>query len=107
MAEVLAPRGINAGLALNMIWLLLGVLLVWCLIAVCAKRLRDIGRSPWLAIAAVVPLAALALINDAIFLVSRSFTLSSWLNWALLIASGGAALWVLAECFWRPSQSAT
>jgi uncharacterized membrane protein YhaH (DUF805 family) len=104
MAEVLAPRGVNAGFALNLIWLALGVVLVWCLMALTAKRLRDIGRSPWWAVAGVVPLGVLALLNDAIFLVSRSFVLPAVLNWALLIGAGGIALWVLSESLLRPSR---
>ena len=104
LAEVLAPRGINAGLALNMIWLALGLLLVCALLVLGANRLRDRGRSPWWALAAVLPLAILALINDAIFLVSKSFVLPPAVNWALLLASGAVALWLLAECLICPSQ---
>lgn len=98
LAEMLAPRGINAGFALNLIWLALGALLVGALIVLSALRLRQRSRSAWWAVAAVVPLAVLALINDAIFLVSRSFVLPSLLNWALLLAAGAVALWVLVQC---------
>lgn len=97
MAEVLAPRGINAGFALNAIWSLLGLISVWSLSALGAKRLRDIGRSPWWAPAAVVPLAVIALINDAIFLVSRAFALPQPVQWVILAVAGGIGLWVLAE----------
>ncbi len=97
MAEILAPQGINAGFALNAIWLALGLLLVWSLIALGAKRLRDRNRSPWWIVVVVVPLAALALLNDAIFLVSRSFTLPKWVQWVVLIDSGLIGVWVLLE----------
>lgn len=103
MAEVLAPRGINAGFALNGIWSALGLMVVWALMALLAKRLRAVGRSPWWAPAAVLPLAILALTNDAIFLVSRSFALPGWLNWLLLVAGIAIALGVLATCLWRDS----
>lgn len=102
MATVLAPRGINAGFALNLLWLVLGAVLVWSLSALSAKRLRDLGRWPWWGAVAVVALAALALVNDAIFLVSRSFTLPSAVQWPLLTLAGGIALWVLAEGLLRP-----
>lgn len=102
MAEVLAPRGINAGFALNVIWLALGIALTWCLIALAAKRLRDRGRSPWWAVAAVLPPGVLALVNDAIFLVSKSFVLPAAFNRALLIGAGAVALWVLVECLLAP-----
>lgn len=98
LAEMLAPRGINAGFALNMIWLALGALFVGALIVLGALRLRHRNRSAWWAVAAVVPLAVLALINDAIFLVSRSFVLPSLLNWVLLLAASAMALLVLVEC---------
>jgi uncharacterized membrane protein YhaH (DUF805 family) len=98
IAELLAPRGINAGLVLNVIWLALGAMLVLALIVLGANRLRQRNRSPWWAVAAVVPLAVLALVNDAIFLVSKSFVLPTALNLVLLVAAGAVALWVLAEC---------
>lgn len=104
LAAVLAPRGINAGFALNLIWSGLGILLVWCLIALGAKRLRDRGRSPWWAAAAVLPLAALALLNDAIFLVSRSLVLPLPLQWVVMAIAGGVGVWVLVEGFFGASR---
>ena len=98
MAETLAPRGINAGFALNAIWSLLTILLVWSLLALGAKRLRDRGHSPWWAAAAVLPLEALALLNDSIFLVSRVIALPRPLEWAILLLAGGIGAWVLFEC---------
>ncbi len=107
MAEVLAPHGINAGFALNAIWLTLGMLLVWALIALGAKRLRDRNRSPWWIVVVVLPLAALVLANDAIFLVSRSFSVPKWLQWVLLADSGLIGLWVLLEGLLGPSRQPT
>ena len=104
LAEVLAPRGINAGFALNAIWSLLTILLVWSLLALGAKRLRDRGHSPWWAAAAVLPLQALALLNDAIFLVSRAITLPRPVEWAVLLIAGGIGIWVLWECLLRPAS---
>ena len=98
MAEWLAPQGINAGLVLNFIWCVLGLLLMWSLIALGAKRLRDRGRPVWWIVVVVVPLAALAVINDAIFLVSRTFTLPRYVQLGALLASGLIGVWVLAEC---------
>jgi uncharacterized membrane protein YhaH (DUF805 family) len=98
MAEVLAPRGINAGFALNAIWLSAGLLMAWSLTAVTARRLRAVGHTPWWAPAAVLPLSALALVNDAIFLVSRSLVLPVWLNGLLLVACAALTAAVLATC---------
>ena len=98
LAQVLAPRGINAGFALHGIWLALGALGVWSAIALMAKRLHDRGRSGVWAAAGVLPLAALALVNDAIFLVSRSFILPATVQYAVLGVAGGVMLWVLWEC---------
>ena len=98
MAGWLAPRGINAAFALNAIWLLLGLAFCWAAAALIAKRLRTRGRSPWLAAAAVVPAALLALVNDAIFLVSRTFTLPPSLNKALVVLAAGVAIAVVVDC---------
>ena len=98
LAGMLAPRGINAGFALNAIWSVLTILLVWSLLALGAKRLRDRGHSPWWAAAAVLPLEALALLNDAIFLVSRVIALPRPLEWAILLVAGGIGALVLFEC---------
>src|SRR5262249_46854910 len=106
MAEKLAPRGINAAFVVNAIWSMLGLLLVWSLIALGAKRLRDRGRSPWWSVAAVLPLAMLALLNDAIFLVSKSFAMPSTLNWAVLLVAGGIGLWLLWEGLFLPARNA-
>ena len=97
MAGVLAPRGINAGLVLNVIWLVLGLLAVWALIALFAKRLRDRGRSGWWAAAAILPLAALAVLNDALFLVSRAFALPPLVYNGVLILAAAIGVWVMIE----------
>ena len=104
LAGVLAPRGLNAGFALNAIWSALGLLLVWSASALAAKRLRDRGRSPWWAPAAVLPLAALALLNDAIFLLSRSIVLPAPLQGLVLTIAGGIGIWVLYEGTGRTSS---
>lgn len=104
LASLLAPQGINAGLALNVIWSGLGILLVWCLIALGAKRLRDRGRSVWWVVVVVLPLAALALLNDAIFLVSRTLTLPKLVQLGIMGASGLIGLWLLAEGLVGPSE---
>lgn len=102
MAEILAPRGINAAFALNAIWLLLGAAFCWIIAAMFAKRLRTRGRSPWWAAAVVVPPAILALLNDAIFLVSRTFMLPPAVNKALIVLAAVAVIGILAECL-RPT----
>ena len=103
VAEVLAPHGINAGLALNAFWSVVGPMLVWSLIALGAKRLRDRGRSPWWVVVVVLPLAALTFANDAIFLVSRYFVVQREVQLAVLIELVLIGLWVLAECLVGPS----
>jgi hypothetical protein len=105
MASILAPRGINAGFALNLIWFAAGVLFVAALMMLIASRLTAVGRPRWIAAIAVLPLAALALVNDAIFLVSRSFVLPPALNWTLVVAAAMTAIWVLAQCLIEPQKS--
>lgn len=104
MAEWLAPLGINAGFALNAIWSVLGLLFMWCSIALGAKRLRDRGRSPWWIVVVVVPLAALAVLNDQIFLVSRHFTLAREVQIAGAIASALIGLWIIFEGLLLPGR---
>lgn len=104
LAQVLSPRGINAGFALNTIWSILGLGLVWSSIALTAKRLRARGRWPWWGAAAIIPLAALALRNDAIFLVSRSVVVPVALQIAIAVIAGAIGLWVLIESL-RPAAT--
>lgn len=106
MAEVLAPRGINAGFALNLIWLSAGVAFVAALMWLIAARLRDADVSLGWAPAAVLPLAALTILNDAIFLVSRTFVLPPLVNRGLILAAAAVAAWVLFQCLVRPSRKA-
>ncbi len=104
MAEVLAPRGINAGFALNLVWLAAGIAYAAAMMWLIAARLRDAGRSPSWAPAAVLPLSALALLNDAIFLVSRSVVLPPLVNRGLILAAAALAAWVLLLCLTRPTR---
>ena len=106
MAELLAPHGINAGFALNAIWLTMGAVFVWSAIALGAKRLRDRSRSPWWIVVVVVPLAALALLNDAVFLLSKRLFVPPQVQVALLIDSCLIGLWVLFECLFLPTRIA-
>ena len=104
MAQVLAPRGINAGLALNVIWSLVWLLAVWPALALTTKRLRACKLPVWWAAAAILPPVALAQINDAIFLVSRTLTLPTALQYTILAASGAVALWVLYQTVLRNAE---
>lgn len=98
MAEVLAPRGINAAFALNTMWLAAGALCLWALIALTAKRLRDRGHWPWWGALAALPLAAVAIINDTVFLASRVVKMPAPVEYAIVAASGIVAVCVLVEC---------
>lgn len=99
MAEVLAPKGINAAFALNTIWIVAGVLLLWSLIALTAKRLRHRGQWPWWGALGFPPLAAELLLNDWVFLASRYVKVPAPLQYAIVASAGIVALCVLVECF--------
>jgi uncharacterized membrane protein YhaH (DUF805 family) len=97
MAALLAPRGINAALVLNAIQAVLGGIAVWAALALAAKRLHDRGRSGWWGAAAILPLVALAILNDALFLVTRTIVLPAALQLVILVACGALGVWVLVE----------
>jgi uncharacterized membrane protein YhaH (DUF805 family) len=98
MAEVLAPQGINAAFALNAIWVASGLIAIWAIIALTAKRLRDREHWPWWGALALVPLVGEALINDAVFLISRLVTVPRPLQYAIISACGIIAVCVVVEC---------
>jgi uncharacterized membrane protein YhaH (DUF805 family) len=105
IAAITAPRGWNAAFVLNALWSATGIIAVWSVLALMTKRLRAIGRSPWLAVGAVVPLVVIALINDAIFLVSRTLALPGVVEFPVLIAAAVVLAWVLVETMFLPSRS--
>ena len=104
MATALAPRGINAAVVLNAIQALIGFIAVWAALALMAKRLHDRGRSGWWGAAALLPLVALALLNDALFLASRTIVLPTGLQLAILLAFGALGVWVLVETAVLPGR---
>jgi len=104
LAAITAPRGFNAAFVLNALWTVVGLVAVWSILALMSKRLAQRGRSGWWAAAAVLPLVAIALLNDAIFLVSRSMSLPASLEYAVLGASSLLLLWVLVETIFLPSR---
>lgn len=104
MATLLAPHGINAAFVLNGIWALLGLIAVWAALALTAKRLHDRGRSGWWGAAAILPLVALAILNDALFLVSKTIVLPAAVQYAILAASAAVGAWVLVETLVLPGR---
>ena len=104
MAAVLAPRGINAALVLNAIEGFIGLVAVWAVLALVAKRLHDRGRSGWWGAAALLPLVGLALLNDALFLASRTIVLPGSLQLAVLIPAAALGIWVLIETAVLPGR---
>jgi uncharacterized membrane protein YhaH (DUF805 family) len=104
MAAVLAPRGINAALVLNAIEGLIALVAVWIALALIAKRLHDRGRSGWWGAAALLPLVGLALLNDALFLASRTIVLPGTVQLAVLIPAAALGIWVLVETAVLPGR---
>jgi uncharacterized membrane protein YhaH (DUF805 family) len=104
MATVLAPRGINAALVLNAVDGLIGAVAIWIALALIAKRLHDRGRSGWWGAAALLPLVGLALLNDALFLASRTIVLPGTVQLAVLIPAAALGIWVLVETAVLPGR---
>lgn len=105
LAEVLAPRGINAGLALNAIWLTAGlayaVVMGWLL----TGRLRDARHPVWWGWASMAALAAVVLASDTVFLVSRSYPALAWIAGHLAIPVAGLAAAVVSTAALAASRS--
>ena len=104
--EPLAAYGVAPALAHNTLWSALGVLLVWSMIALGVKRLRDRGRSPWWIVVVAVPPLLLALNVNNAFLASTGVVVGPLVRSALLIDSAAIGLWVLAECLVGPAHDA-
>jgi uncharacterized membrane protein YhaH (DUF805 family) len=104
MAAVLAPRGINAALVLNAIEGLIAAIAIWITLALIAKRLHDRGRSGWWGAAVILPLTALAILNDALFLASRTIVLPGTVQLAVLVPAAALGIWVLVETVLLPGR---
>ncbi len=104
MAAVLAPRGINAALVLNAIEGLIAATAIWIALALIAKRLHDRGRSGWWGAAVILPLTALATLNDALFLASRTIVLPGTVQLAVLVPAAALGVWVLVETALLPGR---
>ena len=107
LEEPLAQFGVNAGLAINMLWSAMTVLLAWVLMALCVKRMRDRGLSVWWAVVVVLPLAALELVNNTLVLAAMSEWVPRQVQWPLTIASCLFGLWVLTEGLLGPPLEAS
>jgi uncharacterized membrane protein YhaH (DUF805 family) len=104
MAAVLAPRGINAALVLNAIDGLVAAIAIWIALALITKRLHDRGRSGWWGAAVILPLTALAILNDALFLASRTIVLPGTVQLAVLVPAAVLGVWVLVETALLPGR---
>lgn len=91
MARVLGPRGINAGLALNVILVALGLGFLCAVGTLTARRLRDAGRPAALAMVPIASLVAWAIASDAVFLWSHRLGLAASAAHALALAALAAA----------------
>jgi uncharacterized membrane protein YhaH (DUF805 family) len=103
MARLLSPRGINAGLALNAVWLALGAAYLAVLAVLLVGRLRDAGRPPALALAVIVPMIGWAVLSDAVFLWRRHLPLPPFADPPLAAIGALIVLWGLLEGLLRPS----
>jgi uncharacterized membrane protein YhaH (DUF805 family) len=89
---------------LNAVDGLIGAVAIWIALALIAKRLHDRGRSGWWGAAALLPLVGLALLNDALFLASRTIVLPGTVQLAVLIPAAALGIWVLVETAVLPGR---
>ncbi len=99
---VLGPLGINAGLIQTGFLALLLAVMVWIVLALLTKRLRDRGRPVGLALIAVVP-PVLVAVGDGLLTIRPLVAIDQTMLMAVYYGCGAIGLWLLAECLFLPS----
>jgi hypothetical protein len=92
MARLLNPFGINAGLAYNVILLVIGGVFLAVLARLIRRRFRDAGLAQRHDLVVVAALAGAAVFGDHVFLWSHHLPMSAWLAplllWLCLLLTG-------------------
>ena len=106
LARLLNPYGVNAGIALNAIWLALGATYLVVAALLLVRRLRDAGRPPLHSLAGLLAVVVWSASTDQIFLWRHRLPLPDGWDVPLSLLCGAAVAWVLLECLLRPSAGA-
>ncbi|MEL6871399.1 MAG: hypothetical protein AAFO62_01110 [Pseudomonadota bacterium] len=100
LAEILAPRGINAGTAQNALIVGAGLIAAWVLLAAGIRRLRSIREPIVFAAIAVVPAAAILLLDGPVFL-RPILALPDLARDAVYFVSAGVGVWIICSGLMR------
>lgn len=103
MAEVLAPRGINAGTAQNTIIIVAGVIGAWLLLTAFLRRLRTVGELTIFAWIAIVPPALVLLVDGPVFL-RPLLPMPELLRSGVYFVSAGIAVWIFVTGLVRSTR---
>ncbi len=104
IVPLLAPLGINAAFVQTALWLLIGLVFLWMVLALTVKRLHDRGHFGFWAFIAFVPMALMPLLESQILTIKPLITLpepAHFLIWGISLL---VAAWVVIECLLLPGS---
>lgn len=105
MARLSNPHGLNAGLALNAIWIVLDLAFVTAVVRLLSARLRDLDWSTLPAYVTGALLIAGAILTDQVFLWRRYLPLPAGLDQALVRAGLGVIAALVFSCLVLPGTN--
>lgn len=92
----------NAASVQTGLWMLIGALFLWMILALTFKRLHDRGHFGFWALVAFVPMAAMLLLESSTFTVRPLVALPEPAHFAIWGVSLVVAAWVVIECLLLP-----
>ncbi|MEM9029684.1 MAG: hypothetical protein AAGC70_15075 [Pseudomonadota bacterium] len=103
-ATYFQPVGINAGLLQTAFFVFIGVLFLWMLFALFAKRLRDRAHLPIWAPIAILPVVAV-LVATGLLTVRPLVVVPPLVQDLVFFICGGIGIWILIEALFFPPRS--
>lgn len=104
MARMLSPLGINAAKVQTGLWLAIGLLFLWMILALTFKRLHDRGHFGFWALIAFVPMAAMLVLDSNLLTIKPLVTIPEPAQFAIWGVSLLVAAWVVIECLLLPGS---
>ena len=104
LVPLLAPLGINAAFVQTALWLLIGLVFLWMILALTVKRLHDRGHFGFWAFVAFVPMALMPLLESNLVTVNPLFSLPEPAHFAIWGVALLVAAWIVIECLLLPGS---